>query len=112
MTRIGLCSVWIYQGAWKKALGRDERHVEIVGSVPGLTARTARIATKALGASETGLAVWVLSGRRPRRAAFAQTALVITMNAGGLVVARDAIEHPGRLLARNAAVLGAAWSVA
>lgn len=46
-----------------------------------------------IGAAEVALAGWMLSGRRPRRAAAAQTALLLGMNAGGLLFAGERIER-------------------
>lgn len=110
--RAAVAGVWLYQGAWKKGPWPDERHREIIASVPGVTAVAARRLTAALGVIETGLAGWVLTGWRPRRAAAAQTALVIVMNAGGLLFAGDLIAGHRRMMARNAVLLAAAWVIA
>jgi hypothetical protein len=110
VARIGVAGVWLHQGAWAKLGGGDPRHEAIVASVPGLSPRTARLAVGGLGLAETGLALWVLSGRGARWSAATQTALVVGMNAGGLAFAGSAIEHPARLLARNSAFLGAVWT--
>lgn len=107
-----MASVWLHQGGWKKVLGRDPSHQRIVAAVPGLSPSPARVGTKGLGLLETTLAAWVLSGRRSREAAMVQTALVVGINAGGLIVARDAIPWPGRLLVRNLAFLACVWRAA
>jgi hypothetical protein len=112
VTRVGVAGIWLHQGVWKKILSKDTRHTEIVESVPGLSARTARIATMGLGLVEAGLAGWVLSTRRQRLAAFAQTALVVGMNTAGLAFSREAITRPGRLISRNIAFLSTVWAIA
>lgn len=106
-----VAGVWLQQGTWKKVLQRDPRHADIVASVPGVTHRPARVLTFALGLVETGLAVWVLSGRRRRLVAGIQTALLLGMNAGGLAFAGDRIHRPGRMVVRNAAFLACLWSL-
>jgi hypothetical protein len=54
----------------------------------------------------------VLSGIRPRACAAAQTALMFGFNAGALTFARDRIESPARLLARNTGIAALAWLAA
>lgn len=112
VARFGVASVWAYQGVWKKVLGRDPRHRQIVALVPGLRSRGAGVAVTGLGLGEGALATWVLSGWRPKRAAGVQTVVLVGMNVGGLLVARSQIASPGRMLARNAAFLGLIWSLA
>jgi uncharacterized membrane protein YphA (DoxX/SURF4 family) len=106
-----VAGVWLQQGTWKKVLRRDPHHVDIVASVPGVTARPARALTLALGLFETGLAVCILTGYRRRLVAGVETALLLGMNAGGLAFARDRIHRPRRMLARNAAFLVCLWSL-
>ncbi len=110
--RAAVAGVWLYQGAWKKGLFPDRRHRQIVASVPGVSPVAANALTPALGVAETGLALWVLTGWRPRPAALAQTVLVIAMNAGGLLFAGDLIPRHRRMMARNALFLASAWAIA
>lgn len=102
--------VWLYEGLWKKVLGRSPQERAILESVPGLSADGARAATLGLGIAESALAAWVFSGRRPRACAIVQTGLVVGMNAGGLAVGRQHIPDPAGLLARNAGFLGLVWA--
>jgi hypothetical protein len=75
-----------------------------------LTGRRADVATTLLGLTETALAVGVATGGRRRWVAGLQTALVAAFNAGGLLLGRQHIEHPGRLLIRNGVFLALVWS--
>lgn len=77
-----------------------------------MNADSARVVTAGIGALEVGMAAWVLSGRRARTCAAAQTALMFGFNAGALTFARDSIESPTRLLARNTGLAALAWLAA
>jgi hypothetical protein len=101
----------VYQGLCCKVLHRA-RHQAIVAAVPWLPAGRSGAATAVLGLAETALGGWVLAGVRPRSAAAVQTGLLIGMNAGGLAFAGDRIAAPGRLLARNTALLALIWHAA
>jgi hypothetical protein len=121
-------AVWLHQGLWCKVLGEDPTHRAVLGTVPGLRGPNARtglrgpnaeaglagrradVATTVLGLAETALAVGVVAGGRRRWVAGLQTALVAGFNAGGLLLGRQHIEHPGRLLIRNGAFLALIWS--
>src|ERR1044071_2901040 len=94
-----LAMVWIYEGLWCKLAGGAARHAAIVASVSFLGLAAARVVLAGLGAAECALGLWVLSARRPRGAAIAQTSLLAAMNAGGIVWARREIpDIPGMLL--------------
>jgi len=107
-----VAAVWLHQGLWCKVLARAPAHDAIVAAVPGVGPARARRATAAIGVAETVLAAAVLSGRAGRRLAIAQTALLITMNAGGLLFARGRIAHVPRMLGRNAAFIATIWLAA
>lgn len=110
--RVGLAGVWLHQGLWAKVLGGRPDHQSIVADAPGIGRQHARPVTVAIGLGESALAGWVLSGMLPRRAAAVQTALLVGMNAGGLLFARDRIADPFRMVLRNAVLVSAAWGVA
>ena len=112
MPRLAVALVWLYQGLWCKLLGRCPGHQAIVQAVPGLTGRAGEIVLAGLGTIEVGLAVWVLSGWRPRLAAMAQTLLLVGMNGGGLLWGREHIADPGAMITQNLAFLTLAWVVA
>lgn len=105
-------AVWLHQGLWCKLLRGDPRHEQILADVPVVGPDRARPATATLGAVEVGLAAWVLSGHRPRLAAGTQTALLVGMNAGGLLVSRERIPAPTRMVVRNLGFLALVWVVA
>jgi hypothetical protein len=100
--------VWLYHGAWCKLLGRCTDQAQIVASVPGVRG-IAKEMLYAIGVVETAFAGWVVSGRAPRLAAAAQTALLLGMNAGGLIWGRRHIPAPRALVAENLAFLALVW---
>lgn len=112
LARAAVASVWLYEGLWCKILRVDPDQRAIVAAVPGPPAAVLRGALTAIGAVETGVAGWVISGRARRGAAVAQTGLIVFLNAGGLAVGRDRIAHPARMLATNAVLVAAAWLLA
>lgn len=112
LARLAIAAVWLYQGGWCKLLAPNDRHLRVVAGVPGVGARRARNVLGLVGAVEVGLAVWVLSGRVPRAAAAAQTALLVGMNGGGLLFSRGAIAEPGAMATQNLALVALIWSTA
>jgi hypothetical protein len=64
---------------------------------------------KALGAGEVGLAAWALSAAAPLPCAVAQTLLLVTLNANGLLWARHIIHDPGGMVVKNFAFLVLVW---
>jgi len=71
--------------------------------------RLAKPALVGLGVVEMFLAAWVISSRVPKKAAVAETALLVVMNGGGLVWGRRHIAAPKALVAENLAFLGLLW---
>jgi uncharacterized membrane protein YphA (DoxX/SURF4 family) len=112
VVRAGVAAVWLYEGLWRKLIRTDPAQVSIVAGVPGLPDRYAVAALRGIGVAETALGAWVLTGAAPRLAASAQTGLLCGMNAGGLLFAGQHIARPRRMLAGNAVLLAAAWSLA
>ncbi len=112
LARLSVALVWLYQGLWCKLLGRCPGHQAIVQAVPGLTGGAGTIVLLGLGTIEVGLALWVLSGWRPRWAAMAQTLLLVGMNGGGLLWGHGHIADPGAMITQNLAFLTLAWLVA
>ena len=107
-----VAGVWLYHGLWCKLLGGCPEQADIVAAVPGLRGERAKAVLLGIGALETALAFWVLTGRRPRGAAAIGTALVAGMNAGGLTFGRRHIPAPKRLVAENLTFLALAWLAA
>ena len=104
-----VAGVWLYHGLWCKLLGGCPEQLRIVEKVPGLPRGLAKPTLLALGAVEVAFAGWVISARRPRAAAVAQTAAIAAMNGGGLAWAREHVPHPRALVAENAAFLLLLW---
>jgi hypothetical protein len=107
-----VAGVWLYHGLWCKLLARCPDQVEVVAAVPWLRGKAAKPVLLGIGVVETALALWVVSGRKPRGAAAIGTALVAGMNAGGLTFGRRHIPAPKALIAENVAFLALAWLAA
>ena len=112
LIRASIALVWLYEGLWCKLLGGVPRHQEVVAAVPFIGMGAAKAALIAIGLIECCIAVWVLSGRQVRTAALVQTALLVAMNAGGLVWARRLIPDPGSMIVQNIAFLMLIWVAA
>jgi uncharacterized membrane protein YphA (DoxX/SURF4 family) len=112
LIRVAIASVWLYQGLWCKVLGRMPHHGQVIAAVPLLDGEAGRVALVLLGLAECGLAAWVISGRRARMAAIAQTTLLLIMNAGGLIWARGVIPDPVGMLLQNFVLVLLAWVAA
>jgi uncharacterized membrane protein YkgB len=110
LIRLSIALVWLYQGLWCKVLGGVPRHQAIVSAVPFIGPAAGRVALIALGLVECTIAIWVLSGERMREAAIVQTALLATMNAGGLIWAWRLIPDPGGMILQNFAFLLLIWT--
>ena len=112
LARMAIAAVWLYQGGWCKLIAPNERHLKIVTDVPGVGPVHARKLLALVGSVEVALAAWVLSGRAPRTAAAAQTALLGAMNGGGLLFSRRTIPDPANMLTQNLALVALIWSTA
>jgi uncharacterized membrane protein YphA (DoxX/SURF4 family) len=107
--RASVAAVWVYEGLWCKILGRVPSQVDVVTAVPRLGARFAKPLLKVLGFAEVVLALWVMSGVAPGASAIVQTALLVTLNANGLVWARHIIREPAGMVIKNIAFLMLVW---
>jgi uncharacterized membrane protein YphA (DoxX/SURF4 family) len=112
LARLAIAAVWLYQGGWCKLVAPNERHLRIVADLPGVGPAHARKVLALVGSAEVALAAWVLSGRAPRTAAAAQTALLGAMNGGGLLFSRGTIPEPANMVTQNLALLALIWSTA
>jgi len=112
LSRIAVAAVWLYEGLWCKLLGGIPLQVDVVEAVPFFSRRSAHWILRAIGVVECAFALWVLSGWQPLLAAGAQTALLVTMNSGGLLWARKTIPDPAGMIVKNFAFLVLAWIVA
>ena len=107
--RASVAAVWLYEGLWCKILGRVRSQVDVVTAVPRLGPLLGSQFLKALGVVEIALAVWVMTGFAPDMCAVAQTALLIVLNANGLIWARHLIHEPLGMVVKNIAFLMLAW---
>jgi len=107
--RSSVAAVWLYEGLWCKILGRLPSQLQVVTAVPQLGPRFGQLFLRMLGVVEVALAVWVVSGAAPGACAIAQTALLVTLNANGLIWARHIIHDPAGMIVKNAAFLVLVW---
>lgn len=66
-----MAAVWFYEGLWCKVLNGQPRQVRVVEAVPLYGPGIAAKLLKLLGAVETAVGVWVLTGIAPILCAFA-----------------------------------------
>jgi hypothetical protein len=104
---VGLAAVWLTSGAGAKLLGLVPRHQAIVARFFGDT--LAWPATKAIGAAEVVMALWILSGRERMACAVVQAVTIVAMNALELWGARDLLLFPRLMPVANAALLAVAF---
>jgi hypothetical protein len=109
LVNAAVAGVWIYEGLWCKVLGRSESELQVVRAVPRYGERFGRPFLLVLGGVELLLGLWVLSGRAPGLCAAAQTLLLVTLNANGLMWSRHLIHDPAGMLFKNFAFLVLAW---
>jgi uncharacterized membrane protein YphA (DoxX/SURF4 family) len=107
-----VASVWLIHGLYNKLLGGSARHLAIVQSIPGLGGATGERVLTAVGAGEVAIALWVLSGWRPRWCAATQAVVLLSMNVLELTFARDLLLWPAGLIPINLAFLALAWASA
>jgi hypothetical protein len=105
--RIATAFVWLVFGVVFKMLNLVPRHRAIVAAIVGDAA--AGPVTFLIGAAEATLGIWILSGRRPRLCAAAQTCAIVTMNALELSLARDLLLAPALMVCANTVFLGVVW---
>ena len=103
-------SVWLAFGTWFKLLGMVPRHRLIIAAVVSEVA--AGPITLVVGAAETALALWIISGVYPRICAAMQSLAIVTMNTFELIYARNLLLSPGLMIGLNAVLLTVVWYVA
>jgi hypothetical protein len=86
-----------------------QSQVQVVTAVPRLGPRYGLPFLKALGVVEVGLAAWVMTGIAPGLCAIVETALLVLLNANGLVWARRIIHEPAGMVVKNIAFLVLVW---
>ena len=109
LIRAAVAAVWLYEGLWCKLLGGDPNQRKVVEAVPHWGPRIGVPFLMALGVVELSLGVWALSGIAPFASALAQTILLVSLNANGLLWSRHLIHDPAGMVVKNAAFLVLAW---
>lgn len=109
LMRACVAAVWLYEGVWCKLLGRAPLQRQVVEAVSRWGKSWGRRFLLGLGAVEAGLAVWVMWGVAAGACALAETALLVALNANGLLWARRLIHEPGGMVVKNIAFLMLAW---
>jgi hypothetical protein len=109
LIHVAVAAVWLYEGLWCKLLNGEPHQVQVVEAVPRFGQSVGRVFLKSLGVVETGLAIWVLSGKSPLVCASVQTALLVTLNTCGLLWARHIIHDPAGMVVKNIAFLVLVW---
>jgi uncharacterized membrane protein YphA (DoxX/SURF4 family) len=107
-----VAAVWLVHGLYNKLLGGSPRHLAIVQSVLGLAGSAGERVLTMVGLFEVALALWILSGRAPRRCAATQTVVLLSMNVVELTFARHLLLSPLGLLPLNLVFLTFAWIAA
>ena len=76
--RILIAAVWLVNGLFCKVLNLVPRHQQIVANILGND--HPRTFTLLIGLAEIGMAIWILSGIRPKLNAITQIAVIVAMN--------------------------------
>jgi hypothetical protein len=82
-----IATVWFVNGLICKVLNLVPRHQEIVARI--LDINHARVLTLLIGLAEIGMAIWILSGIRPRLNTVLQIILIGIMNMMEFVLVPD-----------------------
>jgi uncharacterized membrane protein YphA (DoxX/SURF4 family) len=109
LIHLAVAAVWLYEGVWCKLLNRQPRQVRVVEAMPLYGARSATRLLRLVGAVETAIGVWVLTGIAPIVCALAQTVMLVTLNLCGLLWARRLIDDPAGMIVKNFAFLALVW---
>lgn len=112
LIRIAVSAVWLYEGVWCKLLGRGPGQLDVVQAVPFLGQRWSAHFLRGLGVLETALGAWVLSGWLPGVCALTETVLLVALNSGGILWARERIHDPAGMVVKNTCFLLLAWVLA
>jgi uncharacterized membrane protein YphA (DoxX/SURF4 family) len=109
LVHVAVAAVWFYEGVWCKVLNRQPRQLRVIEAMPHFGTRGGKALLRLLGIVEAALGVWVLTGITPIVCAVAQTLLLVTLNACGLLWARRLIDDPAGMVVKNFAFLVLVW---
>jgi len=82
-----VAAVWLVNGLFCKVLNLVPRHQQIVARIIGDS--HAAVLTRAIGFAEIAMAVWILSGIKPRLNAITQIVVIASMNTLEFLLASD-----------------------
>ncbi len=82
-----VAAIWLVNGLFCKVLNLVPRHQQIVARIIGDS--HAAVLTRAIGFAEIAMAVWILSGIKPRLNAITQIVIIGTMNTLEFFLAPD-----------------------
>jgi uncharacterized membrane protein YphA (DoxX/SURF4 family) len=99
-------AVWLYNGLWLKILAPDPHHAQIVAATLGNP-----VWLTVIGTGETALALAILSGQASRVISLLQIAVLIAMNATGILLS-GAIDKPMGLIISNLPLAACAAAIA
>ena len=112
VTQTAVALVWLYEGLWCKLLGGIPLQVDVVEAVPFFGRRAAVESCASSASSSAHLPCGCSAAGGLALAAAVQTALLVTMNGGGLFWARTIIPDPAGMVVKNFAFIVLAWVVA
>ncbi len=82
-----IAAIWLANGLFCKVLNMVPRHQLIVARIVGN--EHAAVLTRLIGLSEILMAIWILTGIKPRLNAWLQISIIATMNTIEFLLARD-----------------------
>jgi uncharacterized membrane protein YphA (DoxX/SURF4 family) len=112
VVRVVLAVIWLYNGLWLKVIVVEPHHLIIMKGVVAGTDMSPVLLLKLIGSLETLLAVGILSGALNRFVNFFQIAILLLMNAIGIICGKGAIPHPVGLILSNLPMVMCALMVA
>lgn len=104
VVRLAVAAVWIYEGLWLKVV-RPSMHELAVAQSVTIGPLSPVTLLRVIGVGETLMGLGVLSGRYARFLAWFQGAVLVLMNAVGILFAGDAIPDPAGLVIHNLPLL-------
>jgi hypothetical protein len=87
LLKFAIAAIWLVNGLWCKLLNCVPRHEAIVARILG--PQHAGLLTKMIGCLEIAMAVWILSGIKPRLNAVVQIMVIGSMNLLEALLAPD-----------------------
>ena|SRR5271166_13176 len=109
LIRTAVAAVWLYEGLWCKLLRGQAHEFAVVAAVPYFGPRIGTSFLLILGAVEVAIAAWAFSAVARVDCAIVQTALLIALNANGLLWARRILHDPAGMIVKNFAFLVLVW---